>query len=88
MLEIDDVPIGTRVKTPTGRVGTVIKHKGDKHFYRHLQRNHDLFPRALILFDGGNPRDTVTLQPHLLELVPSVDRCSSASNPDQMAFVF
>jgi hypothetical protein len=27
-LDMEDFPIGSKVKTPSGRVGTVVKHRG------------------------------------------------------------
>lgn len=60
-LDMDDCPIGTKVKTPTGRIGIVIKHCG-------AQSRKDLFQRVVIQFK--HPRgDTVTLQPHLLTIL-------------------
>jgi hypothetical protein len=61
--DLDDFPVGTRVRTPTGRVGTVIKHKG------HESRK-DRFERVTVQLDSGNRHDLVTLQPHLLTKCP------------------
>ncbi|MBB5271535.1 hypothetical protein [Quisquiliibacterium transsilvanicum] len=64
MLDMEDLPIGARVRTPTGRVGTVVKHRGAESKRDHFQR--------VVVFVGPRPRDTVALQPHLLE---RVDKC-------------
>ena len=42
-LDMDDVPIGSIVKTPSGRVGVVIKHRG-------AESKLDLFQRVVIKF--------------------------------------
>lgn len=63
MLDIDDLPPGTWVKTPAGRIGSVIKARG-------AESKHDHFQRVVVYF-GGGPRDTVVLQPHLLVKLPS-----------------
>ena len=60
-LEMEDFPIGSKVKTPSGRVGTVVKHRG-------AQSRHDLFQRIIIEFDEP-VGDSVALQPHLLRLI-------------------
>lgn len=57
-LDIEDLPPGTWVKTPAGRIGSVIKCRG-------AQSKQDFFQRVVVYF-GGGPRDTVVLQPHLL----------------------
>ena len=64
-LDMDDVPIGSLVKTPSGRVGRVVKHRG-------AQSRLDLFQRVVIVLNEG---DSVVLQPHLLEVIelPSSD---------------
>jgi len=59
--DMDDVPVGSRVKTPSGRIGTVIKHRG-------AQSRLDLFQRITILCDEP-AGDTVVLQPHLLKVI-------------------
>lgn len=64
MLDMEDLPIGALVRTPTGRVGTVVKHRGAESKRDHFQR--------VVVFVGPRPRDTVALQPHLLELL---DKC-------------
>lgn len=61
--EMEDFPIGAKVKTPSGRVGTVVKHRG-------AQSRHDLFQRIIIEFDEPIG-DSVALQPHLLQLIAS-----------------
>ena len=62
-LDVEDFPVGTRVMTPTGRKGTVIKHKG-------FESKHDHFLRVAVQMDGGGRHDLVTLQPHLLTKCP------------------
>ncbi len=63
MLDMEDFPVGTRVQTPTGRIGTVIKHKGAESKLDHFQR-------LTVRLDGGARHDLVTLQPHLLAKYP------------------
>ncbi len=63
MLDMEDFPVGTRVMTPTGRVGTVIKHRGAESKLDHFQR-------LTVRLDGGGRHDLVTLQPHLLTKYP------------------
>jgi len=60
-LDMEDFPIGAVVQTPSGRTGTVIKHRG-------AQSRHDLFQRVIIEFDEPYG-DTVALQPHLLTII-------------------
>ena len=60
-LDMEDIPIGSIVKTPSGRVGRVVKHRG-------AQSRHDLFQRVIIEFDEPYG-DSVALQPHLLTLI-------------------
>lgn len=62
-VEIDQFPPGARVRTPSGRTGTVIKHKG-------AESKRDCFVRVTVLLDSGRGRDLVTLQPHLLDKCP------------------
>lgn len=62
--EIDDFPPGTVVKTPTGRVGVVIKARGSESKFDHFER---------IAVKLSSVRDTVVLQPHLLEKIASPD---------------
>lgn len=64
-LDMEDFPIGSEVKTPSGRIGTVIKHRG-------AQSRHDLFQRIIIEFDEPFG-DTVALQPHLLTMINRVE---------------
>jgi hypothetical protein len=59
MLDVEDFPLGTRVETPTGRMGTVTKHRG-------AESKLDHFLRVTVLLDGPRQKDYVTLQPHLL----------------------
>lgn len=69
MLDMDDFPVGTRVMTPTGRIGTVMKHRGAESKLDHFQR-------LTVQLDNGTRHDLVTLQPHLLTKCPP-------ENPDQ-----
>ena len=59
--DMEDFPIGSIVKTPSGRVGRVVKHRG-------AQSRHDLFQRIIIEFDEPFG-DSVALQPHLLKMI-------------------
>jgi len=63
MLDMDDFPVGTRVMTPTGRIGTVIKHRGAESKLDHFQR-------LTVQLDEGGRHALVTLQPHLLTKCP------------------
>lgn len=61
MLGVDQLPVGTLVRTPTGRIGMVVKHiygaDGD-------------LPRCLVAYlDAENRRDLVRLRPDCLEAV-------------------
>jgi hypothetical protein len=58
MLDIEDFPLGTWVRTPCGKIGKVIKSRG-------AESKFDCFQRIVVYF-GGGARDTVVLQPHLL----------------------
>jgi len=60
-LDMEDIPIGSIVKTPSGRVGTVVKHRG-------AQSRYDLFQRIIVEFDEPYG-DSVALQPHLLTIL-------------------
>ena len=60
-LDMEDFPIGSKVMTPSGRIGIVVKHRG-------AQSRHDLFQRIIIEFDEPLG-DSVALQPHLLRLI-------------------
>ncbi len=62
--DVDDFPVGTRVMTPTGRIGTVIKHRAGESKFDH-------FLRVTVRLDGGNRHALVTLQPHLLTKCPA-----------------
>ncbi len=66
MLDMDDFPVGTRVITPTGRIGTVLKHRGAESKLDHFQR-------LTVQLDNGTRHDLVTLQPHLLTKCPPED---------------
>jgi hypothetical protein len=59
--DMEDFPIGSIVKTPSGRIGTVVKHRG-------AQSRHDLFQRIIIEFEDPIG-DSVALQPHLLTMI-------------------
>ena len=61
-VDVEAFPPGTRVVTPAGRLGTVLRHKG-----RESRRDH--FMRVTVRYDGGGPRDLVTLQARLLRKV-------------------
>lgn len=60
-LDMDDLPPGTHVKTPSGRAGVVIKHRG-------AESKQDHYMRVIVrYFDEA--RETVALQPQLLQLL-------------------
>lgn len=59
--DMEDFPIGSIVKTPSGRIGTVVKHRG-------AQSRFDLFQRIIIEFEDPIG-DSVALQPHLLTVI-------------------
>ena len=59
--DMEDFPIGAIVKTPSGRIGTVVKHRG-------AQSRFDLFQRIIIEFEDPIG-DSVALQPHLLTMI-------------------
>lgn len=67
MLDMEDFPVGTRVMTPTGRIGTVVKHRGSESKLDHFQR-------LTVQLDEGTRHDRVTLQPHLLTKCPQEDQ--------------
>lgn len=71
MWDMEDFPVGTVVRTPTGRVGTVVKHRG-------AESKHDHFQRVVVFF-GPRQRDSVALQPHLLE---RLDKCPAAQDTE------
>lgn len=58
ILDLDDFPPGTLARTPSGRIGIVIKHQGAESKLDHFQR--------VVLRFNADPRDSVTLQPHML----------------------
>ncbi len=60
LLDMEDFPLGTVVRTPSGRVGKVVKH--------HTESKLDHFQRVSVQF-GKNPRDGVVLQPQFLIIV-------------------
>lgn len=64
-VEMDDLPIGSVVRTPSGRIGKVLKHRG-------AQSRQDLFERVLVGFFEPEG-DSVTLQPHLLTIITKPD---------------
>jgi len=59
MLDMEDFPPGTLVRTPSGRIGIVIKHQGAESKLDHFQR--------VVLRFNADPRDSVMLQPQMLE---------------------
>lgn len=65
-VDLDDFPTGTRVRTPSGSTGVVIKHRG-------AESKLDHFLRVTVRLDGGTRHDLVTLQPHLLTKCPQED---------------
>jgi len=58
--EIEDFPLGCVVRTPTGCIGVVVKHRYASKI--------DHFARVDVQF-SANPRDGVVLQPKYLELM-------------------
>lgn len=58
--EIEDFPLGCVVRTPTGSIGVVVKHRYASKI--------DHFARVDVQF-SNNPRDGVVLQPKYLVLV-------------------
>ena len=60
-IDMEDFPIRSKVKTLSGRVDTVVKHRG-------AQSRHDLFQRIIIEFDELIGY-SVALQSHLLKLI-------------------
>lgn len=74
MLDMEDFPLGTRVMTPTGRVGTVIKHRG-------AESKLDRFQRLTVRLDEGGRHDLVTIQPHLLTKYPPEDEPAQKIEP-------
>lgn len=60
--DLDEFPIGSRVITPSGRAGTVIRHKG-------YESKRDNFLRVIVRYDGRDRRALVTLQPKMLRKV-------------------
>lgn len=62
-VDVEDLPPGTRVRTPSGRGGVVVKHRGHES-----KRDH--FLRVTVQLDGGTRHDLVTLQPNLLTKCP------------------
>jgi hypothetical protein len=69
-LDMEDFPIGSWVKTPTGRIGTVLKHRG-------AQSRHDLFQRVIVGFFEPIG-DSVALQPHLLTIIDKPDAANDS----------
>ena len=60
--DLEDLPIGTRVRTPSGLLGTVTRHKG-------RESRRDLYMRVTVRLDSGGRNGFVTLQPQLLHPV-------------------
>ena len=79
ILDLDDFPPGSLARTPSGRVGIVLKHKG-------AQSKRDHFQRVMLHF-GGGPTDTVMLQPHLLEPIAPMTRDRASSDCDPLRCV-
>lgn len=77
MLDLDDFPPGTLARTPSGRVGIVIKHQGAASKLDHFQR--------VVLHFSADPRDSVMLQPHMLEPITPCTR-AQALTPEARAF--
>jgi hypothetical protein len=61
--EIEDFPIGATVLTPSGRRAIVKKALTGASKFDH-------FSRLVCQYEGGGPKDLVTLQPHQLRLAP------------------
>ena len=61
-VDMDEFPIGCRVITPSGRAGTVIRHKG-------YESKRDSFLRVIVRYDGRDRRALVTLQTKMLRKV-------------------
>lgn len=59
-VDVEYIPVGSKVSTPSGKVGIVVKH--------HTTSKIDHFERVSVQF-GENPRDGVVLQPHLLTVI-------------------
>jgi hypothetical protein len=72
-IDLDHYPPGTRVVTPTGRTGTVVKHRG-------FESKRDHFLRVTVKLDEGTKHDLVTLQPHLLTKCPPEDQPKKTIN--------
>lgn len=77
-VDMDEFPIGSRVITPSGRAGTVIRHKG-------YESKRDSFLRVIVRYDGRDRRALVTLQPRLLRKVQTAVRVE-VSSWQQMEF--
>lgn len=77
VLDLDDFPPGTLARTPSGRIGIVIKHQGAESKRDHFQR--------VVLRFSADPRDSVMLQPHMLEPITPRTR-DRALTPEARAF--
>nr|WP_315236374.1 hypothetical protein [uncultured Limnohabitans sp.] len=77
MLDLDDLPPGTLARTPSGRIGIVIKHQGAESKRDHFQR--------VVLRFSADPRDSVMLQPHMLEPITPRTR-DRALTPEARTF--
>lgn len=77
VLDLDDFPPGTLARTPSGRIGIVIKHQG-------AESKRDHFQRVMLRFNA-DPRDSVMLQPHMLEPITPCTR-DRALTPEARAF--
>ena len=74
-VDMDEFPIGCRVITPSGRAGTVIRHKG-------YESKRDNFLRVIVRYDGRDRRALVTLQPRLLRKIPTATIIGLSSGQD------
>ena len=71
--DMEDFPIGSIVKTPSGRIGTVVKHRG-------AQSRFDLFQRIIVEFDDPMG-DSVALQPYLLTMIQKPSASATTTTP-------
>lgn len=77
IFDLDDFPLGTLARTPSGRIGIVIKHQG-------AASKRDHFQRVALRFNA-DPRDSVMLQPSMLEPITPRTR-DRALTPEARAF--
>jgi hypothetical protein len=62
VMDLDDFRPGMSVLTPSGRLAVVKKTLSGAS-------KKDAFSRVVCRYDGGGPKDLVTLQPHHLRMV-------------------